>query len=81
MTDITVSLSDPPHEWIEARAKAEHLGDAADYVRELISRDHERSEAVARMQTLIDEGFASGTSNRSMDDILEEAKALARAQA
>ena len=81
MTSITVSLPEPLHDWVEAQAKAEQLGEAADYVRELISRDHERSEAIARMQVLIDEGFASGTSDRSMDEVLEEARAFFKAQA
>jgi uncharacterized protein YoaH (UPF0181 family) len=37
-------------------------------------KERERQEAIAKLQKLIDEGFVSGISMRSMDDIRREAR-------
>lgn len=74
MATMTVSLPDPMKEWVEAQARTGRYSNASDYVRDLIRRDQERSGKIAAMQRFVDEGLASGTSDRSMDEILADAR-------
>lgn len=74
MATMNVSLPDPMKEWVEAQARTGRYSNASDYVRDLIRRDQERSGKIAAMQRFVDEGLASGTSDRSMDEILADAR-------
>jgi antitoxin ParD1/3/4 len=77
MATMNVSLPDLMKEWVEARARTGRYSNASDYVRDLIRRDQERSEKVAAMQKLVDEGLASGAGTRSMDALRRAARARA----
>lgn len=74
MATMNVSLPDPMKEWVEAQARTGRYSNASDYVRDLIRRDQERSDKIAAMQRFVDEGLASGISDRSMDEILADAR-------
>ena len=65
--------------WVEARTRSGSYSNASDYVRDLIRRDQERLEKIARLQTLVEQAIASGEGQRSMEQI--EAEALARLSA
>lgn len=77
MATMNVSLPDPMKEWVEAQARTGRYSNASDYVRDLIRRDQERSDKIAAMQRFVDDGLASGTSDRSMDKILADARTRA----
>ena len=47
---------------------------ASDYVRDLIREDQEKANAIAELQGLIDEGIASGISDRTLDEVFEDAR-------
>jgi len=81
MATMNVSLPDPMKDWVEAQARTGRYSNASDYVRDLIRRDQERAGKLAELQRLIDEGLSSGVSTRSMDNVLQEARARARARA
>ena len=74
MATMNVSLPDPMKDWVEAQARTGRYSNASDYVRDLIRRDQERAAKIAEMQHLITEGLKSGISDRSMDDVLEDAR-------
>lgn len=74
MATMNVSLPDGMKVWVEAQSQTGRYSNASDYVRDLIRRDQERTDKIAAMQKLIDEGLASGVSDRSMDEILLEAR-------
>ena len=74
MATMNVSLPDPMKSWVERQSSEGRYANSSDYVRDLIRRDQVRSEAVARMQALVDEGLASGTGRRSMAQIKAEAR-------
>lgn len=80
MATMNVSLPDAMKVWVENQARTGRYGNASDYVRDLIRRDQERSDKIAAMQRLIDEGIASGISEDSVDEILAEARRQARAR-
>jgi antitoxin ParD1/3/4 len=46
-------------------------------VRDLIRRDQEREHKLAALRRFVDEGEASGISDRSIDDILAAARKIA----
>jgi antitoxin ParD1/3/4 len=77
MATMNVSLPDQMKAWVEAQAETGRYANASDYVRDLIRRDQARTEKIAALQRLIDEGLASGVSPRTMDDILADARARA----
>ena len=74
MATMNVSLPDPMKDWVEQQAKGGRYSNASDYVRDLIRRDQERGEKIAHMQALVTEGIESGTGDRSMDDLLKNAR-------
>ncbi len=51
---------------------------ASDYIRDLIRQDQMRQEKLLAFQAAITKGLASGISDKSMDDVLREARELAK---
>lgn len=75
MATMNVSLPDAMKNWVEERSRSGRYSNASDYVRDLIRRDQDRTEKIARMQSLVDEAAASGDGQRSMNEIEREARA------
>ena len=74
MATMNVSLPDAMKAWVEDRSRSGRYSNASDYVRDLIRRDQDRAEKIAKMQALIDEAAASGEGQRSMAQIEQEAR-------
>jgi antitoxin ParD1/3/4 len=72
---MNVSLPDPMKDWVEAQAQTGRYSNASDYVRDLIRRDQERAEKIARMQALLTEGLESGVSDETMAGIRASVRA------
>lgn len=75
MATMNVSLPDAMKAWVEDRSRSGRYSNASDYVRDLIRRDQDRAEKIARMQGLVDEAEAGGEGGRSMEQIEQEARA------
>ena len=75
MATMNVSLPDEMRAWVETQAESGRYSNISDYVRDLIRKDQDRALKIMQMQALVTEGFASGESTRSMDSLLEEARA------
>ncbi|MBK5956571.1 addiction module antitoxin [Rhodospirillum rubrum] len=73
MATMNISLPDPMKAWVEEQAKSGRYANTSDVVRDLIRREQIKAEKIANMQRLIDEGRASGVSDRTMADIRAEA--------
>lgn len=73
MATMNVSLPGPMKAWVEAQTEDGRYSNSSDYVRDLIRRDQERQDKIARVQALVTEGLESGVSERSMADIRDEA--------
>lgn len=80
MATMNVSLPAAMKTWVEDQTKTGRYGNASDYVRDLIRRDQERADKIAAMQRLIDEARASGFTDETVPEILEEARRQARAR-
>ncbi|MCB1516930.1 MAG: type II toxin-antitoxin system ParD family antitoxin [Hyphomicrobiaceae bacterium] len=78
MATMNVSLPDPMKDWVESRTASGRYSNSSDYVRDLIRKDQEREQKIAAMQALVNEGLGSGSGNRTMDELLQVAKASLR---
>lgn len=70
MAQMNVSLPEGLKAWAEARVAEGRYSSTSDYIRDLMRRDQEDAEQLARLQTAIDHGRASGISKRSISDII-----------
>jgi len=75
MATMNVSLPDPMKAWVEDQAKGGKYGNASDYVRDLIRKDQDRQHKIAQFQKLVSDGLESGVSQRTMEQLLREARA------
>ncbi len=73
MATMNVSLPDAMKDWVEGQARTGRYSNASDYVRDLIRRDQERADKIAAMQMLVDEADASGISDRSVEQLFDNA--------
>ena len=72
MAQVNISLPDALERWAEARVAEGRYASTSDYVRDLVRRDQEAEEARRRLQAAIDEGRASGISERDPFEYLDE---------
>ncbi len=75
MATMNISLPDAMKTWVEKQTDGGRYANSSDYVRDLIRAEQIKAEKITNMQRLIDEGRASGISNRTMKDIRDEALA------
>ena len=74
MATMNVSLPDEMKNWVESQTRTGRYSNASDYVRDLIREDQDRKDKIAHIQALVSEGLESGVSDKSMDEILKEAR-------
>ncbi|MEI9853011.1 MAG: type II toxin-antitoxin system ParD family antitoxin [Sphingomonas sp.] len=72
MAQMNVSIPDALKAWAEARVAEGRYSSTSDYVRDLVRRDQDEEAARQRLQAAIDEGRASGISERTIDDIIAD---------
>lgn len=77
MATMNISLPDSMKKWVETQVQDGRYTNTSDYVCDLIRKDQDRNAKIAQLQILVEEGLASGVSDRSITEILEEAKARA----
>ena len=75
MAQMNVSIPDKLKGWAESRVAEGRYSSTSDYVRDLVRRDQEREEKLQRLRAAIDEGRASGISDRDPFEYLEELRA------
>lgn len=81
MATMNISLPAPMKAWVEEQTRSGRYGNSSDVVRDLIRREQVRAEKIAHMQRLIDEGRASGISDRTPEEVIAEARAGRRTRA
>lgn len=75
MATMNISLPDPLRDWVQEQIQNGNYASSSDYVRDLIRRDRESREHQMVLQEAITAGLKSGISQRSLEELLEEAKA------
>jgi antitoxin ParD1/3/4 len=81
MAQMNVSIPEKLKGWAEQRVAEGRYSSTSDYIRDLVRRDQEQEEKRQRLQAAIDEGLASGVSERDPFDYVEELRAGLRARA
>ena len=75
MTRLTISMPDQMNAYVEGQIAQGRYGNVSEYFRDLVRRDQERrGEAIAELRALLTKAEASGISERSVEDIIAEAK-------
>ena len=74
MAQMNVSLPDQLKGWAESRVAEGRYSSTSDYVRDLVRRDQEREEKRRALQAAIEEGRASGISDRGIEDIIADVR-------
>ena len=64
MATMNVSLPEQMKDWVESRSADGKFSNSSDYVRHLIRKDQERTEAIASLQAEIQKGLDSGPAER-----------------
>jgi antitoxin ParD1/3/4 len=72
MAQMNISIPDKLKGWAESRVAEGRYSSTSDYVRDLVRRDQENEERLRRLQAAIDEGRASGVSERDPFEYLAE---------
>ena len=84
MVKKSISVTDQQDSWIKAQIKTGHYGNESEVVRELIRerqlRDQESPAEIEAIRAALIEGEQSGFSDRSVDEIWEEARQRHRAK-
>jgi len=79
MNRLTISMPEPMNAYVESQINTGRYGNVSEYFRDLVRRDQDNREAaVQELRGLIDEGLASGISNRKIPEIIEAARKEAR---
>jgi antitoxin ParD1/3/4 len=76
---MNISLPDQMKEWVDTRVEGGSYSSASDYVRDLVRKDQQRTEAIAWLQKEIDKGRESGVSTKTPDEIFAYARERAMA--
>ncbi len=74
MATMNVSLPGAMKAWVERQADDGRYSNSSDYVRDLIRQDQERARKIAAMELLVAEALESGVSERTMPEILADAR-------
>lgn len=72
MAQMNISLPDGLKSWIEARVAEGRYSSSSDYVRDLVRREQEAEEKRRALRAAIEEGLASGISDRTIEDIIAD---------
>jgi len=75
MTRLTISMPDQMNAYVDTQIAGGRYGNVSEYFRDLVRRDQERrSEAITELRALLIKAEASGISERTVEEILAEAK-------
>lgn len=78
MTKVLLSLSDPLGAWAERQAANSNFDSVSDYVESVLLKEQRRQEGLLEFDRLIQEGIDSGISDRTVEEILADARQQAK---
>ena len=74
MPKVTLTLAEPASTWIAARVDSGKWPTREAYVEALVEREREDAEKLVALHAALDEGMASGVSDRTIDEIFAAAR-------
>ncbi len=79
-TRKTITLTDQQDQWLKAQIAAGEYTNDSEYIRDLVRRDQEQNAKFRALKAAIQEGLDSGISDKTVQDVWEEAEARHRAK-
>jgi antitoxin ParD1/3/4 len=70
----TITITDQMEQWIKSQIDSGKYGNDSEYLRDLLRRDQEKREAELQLQCLLNGAESSGLSERTPQEIWEEAE-------
>ena len=74
MATMTISVPDPMKDWVQSQVETGTYANTSDYIRDLIRKDQGIRNKITALQKAITEGLESGITNKSFDEIINEAR-------
>ena len=71
----TITITDTQEKWIQSRIEAGDFTNESEYIRDLVRHDQDRNATRAALQSAIDDGLASGVSDKRINDVWRAAEA------
>jgi len=71
MAQMNISLPPALKDWVDQMVDDGRYASSSDYVRELIRRDQDHADKLARLRAAIDQAWDAPASERSLKDIYE----------
>ena len=78
MARQTITVHEPNDLWMKEKVQANEYASKSELINDLIRRQRELEEERSWLRNELRKGEDSGTSNKSMEEILEEAKRRAK---
>ena len=75
MAQMNISIPDKLKAWVESRVADGSYASSSDYLRDLVRQDQRELAQLERLRAEIQAGRDSGVSDRSLQDIVAEARA------
>ena len=76
----SITVTDRQEQWIRAQIASGEYGSDSEYVRDLIRRDQETNAQFRALKHAIQEGLASGETDKTVKEIWTEAEQRYRAR-
>ena len=77
MATMNISVTDRMRAWVEAKVREGEYATASDCMRDLVRERMDREAKLAALRQAVREGFESGPSERSWEELLDEMRARA----
>jgi len=74
MATMNISVPDLMKDWVQSQVNTGAYANTSDYIRDLIRQDQENRSKIQALQEAITAGLESGVSDKSFDEIIEEAR-------
>lgn len=74
MATMNISIPDPMKDWVQSQVNTGAYANTSDYVRDLIRQDQYQRSKLEVLQAAITAGIESGISDKSFDQIIEQAR-------
>lgn len=78
MAKQSVNFTSPNNNWLNAKVTSQEYPNKTDVINDLIRREREREEKFQTLKAAIEEGLASGISNKTVEDIKNNVLELLR---
>lgn len=74
MATMNISVPEPMREWVQEQISGGRYASSSDYIRDLIRKDQDKTGKLQALQVAISAGFESGLSEKTIEEILQEAR-------